>query len=526
MLEGTLTAPDVQWAALVPVMIVLGAAVIGVLVEAFAPAKVRRAIQILLSLVAVLASLVVVVWRWTTINTADGSISPNQGILPEYMEDTLTLAAQAILLVIAFLAILVIADRTEIGDGAFAAQPADRPGSSDEDISIAKAYQRTEIFPLTLFSLGGMMVFPAATSLIALFVALEVMSLPLYIMAATARRRRQLSQEAALKYFVLGAFASAFFLMGGALLYGVTGTLNLNEIARTAPQLAGVDWIIIVGILGVLIGLLFKVGAAPFHAWTPDVYQGSPTPITGYMAAAVKVAAFATLVRFYLTVAQPFQWDLAWIVGAIAALTMLVGTFAGLVQKDIKRLLAYSSIAHAGFVLIGILALQESTAGSVMFYLLGYGIATVGAFAIVALVRHSDTQGNVTGEATEIARWAGLGRKSPLLATAMMIFLLSFAGIPLTSGFIGKFVVFADGIAGGYVGLVILALACSAITAFYYFRLMVLMFFTEPDESTVAIKSEGYGVIAIILSAVTTIVLGIAAQPVLELLSNVVVLLP
>lgn len=514
-----LAAPQVPWEVLIPVMIILGGAVVGVLVEAFAPFKARRPIQIMLSLVAVLSALVVVVWRWTSV------VNVPQ-VLPEYVEDTLTLAAQAILLVIAFLALLVIADRSEIGDGAFAAQPSDRPGSSDEDVSIAKGYQRTEIFPLTLFSLGGMMVFPAATSLVALFVALEVMSLPLYIMAATARRRRQLSQESALKYFVLGAFASAFFLMGGALLYGVTGSLNLSDIARMAPMSVNMEWVVIVGILGVLIGLLFKVGAAPLHAWTPDVYQGAPTPITGFMAAAVKVAAFATLVRFYLTVAQPFQWDLAWIVGGVAVLTMLVGTFAGLVQKDIKRLLAYSSIAHAGFVLVGILALQATTASSVLFYLLGYGIATVGAFAVVALVRHADTQGNVTGEATEMARWAGVGRKSPLMAGAMLLFLLSFAGIPLTSGFIGKFVVFADGIAGGYLGLVILALVCSAITAFYYFRLVVLMFFTEPDENTVVVKSEGYSVIAVALSAVATLVLGIAAQPILDLLSHVVVLLP
>lgn len=514
-----LTAPHVQWAALIPVMIILGGAVVGVLVEAFAPAKARRPIQIMLSLVAVLAAFVAVVWRWSTALTAPVA-------LQEYVEDTLTLGAQAILLVIAFLAILVIADRSEIGDGAFAAQPSDRPGSADEDVSISKGYQRSEIFPLTLFSLGGMMVFPAATSLIALFVALEVMSLPLYILAATARRRRQLSQESALKYFILGAFASAFFLMGSALLYGVAGSVQISEIARVLPTSADMDWVAIVGIIGVLIGLLFKVGAAPFHAWTPDVYQGAPTPITGFMAAAVKVAAFATLVRFYLVVAQPFQWDLAWIVGGIAALTMLVGTFAGLVQKDVKRLLAYSSIAHAGFVLIAIMALQATTAASVLFYLLGYGVATVGAFAVVALVRNADSEGNVTGEATLISRWAGLGRKAPLLASAMMIFLLSFAGIPLTAGFIGKFVVFADGIAGGYLGLVILALVCSAITAFYYFRLLVLMFFTEPDENTVVVKSEGYSVIAVVLSAVATIVLGIAAQPILDLLANVVVLLP
>lgn len=518
-METVITAPDVPWETLAPVLIVLGAAVLGVLVEAFAPQKARRTIQVLLSIFAVLASFVAVVARWSAVVETPVALN-------EYHEDTLTLAAQSILLVIAFLAILVIADRSEIGDGAFAAQPSDRPGSSDEDISIAKGYQRTEIFPLVLFSLGGMMVFPAANTLIALFVALEVLSLPLYILVATARRRRQLSQEAALKYFLLGAFASAFLLMGGALLYGYSGSVNLNSISRAIPIVPGMDWMMIAGVFLLTVGLLFKVGAAPFHAWTPDVYQGAPTPITGFMAAAVKVAAFATMLRVYLTIGSRIEWDLIWILGTIAVLTIAIGTFVGLVQSDIKRLLAYSSIAHAGFVLIGVLAATGKSAGSVLFYLLGYGIATVGAFGVIALVRNADVSANVTGEATEISRWAGLGKKSPVAAGAMLIFLLSFAGIPLTSGFIGKFVVFADGITAGYAGLVIVALIASAITAFYYFRLVVLMFFTEPDENTVVVKSEGYTFIAVMVAAVATIALGVFPQPILDALANVVVLLP
>lgn len=518
-LVQTLSTPDVEWTALTPVLIILGAAVVGVLVEAFVPHKARRPVQILLSIIAVLTAIVAVVARWT-------SIIELPVALPEYIEDTLTLSAQSLILVIAFLSLLVIADRSELGDGAFAAQPSDRPGSSDEDLSIAKNHQRTEIFPLVLFSVGGMMVFPAANSLVALFIALEVMSLPLYILVATARRRRQLSQESAIKYFILGAFASAFFLMGGALLYGMTGSVQLNEISRAVPLIAGVDWMLIVAVFMLLVGLLFKVGAAPFHAWTPDVYQGAPTPITGFMAAAVKVAAFATMLRIYLTIGQRMEWDLIWIFAAVAVLTMLVGTFVGLVQKDIKRLLAYSSIAHAGFVLIGVLASQATSAGSVMFYLLSYGVATVGAFAVIALVRHADENANITGEATEIARWAGVGRKSPFAAASMLIFLLSFAGIPLTGGFIGKFVVFADGIAGGQIGLVVLAIICSAVTAFYYFRLVVLMFFTEPDENTVVVKSEGYSFIAVVIAVILTVALGVFPQPILDALTNVVVLLP
>ncbi|MDO5048662.1 MAG: NADH-quinone oxidoreductase subunit NuoN [Actinomycetaceae bacterium] len=518
-METVITPPQISWEALTPVLIVLGAAVIGVLVEAFAPRKGRRTVQVLLSIFAVLASFVAVVARWEA--AIESPLAMN-----EYHEDTLTLAAQGILLIIAFLALLVITDRTELGDGAFAAQPSDRPGSSDEDLSIAKNYQRTEIFPLVLFSLGGMMVFPAASSLISLFIALEVLSLPLYILTATARRRRQLSQEAALKYFLLGAFASAFFLMGSALLYGYSGSVNLADISRAIPMIPGMDWMMIAGIFMIMVGLLFKVGAAPFHAWTPDVYQGAPTPITGFMAAAVKVAAFGAMLRVYLTIGTRVEWDLIWILGAVAVLTIAIGTFVGLIQSDIKRLLAYSTIAHAGFVLIGVLAATERSAGSVMFYLLGYGVATIGAFGVIALVRNADANANITGEATEIRRWAGVGRKSPLAAVSMLIFLLSFAGIPLTSGFIGKFVVFADGITAGYTGLVVVALIASAITAFYYFRLVVLMFFTEPDENTVVVKSEGFTFIAVIVAAVVTVGLGVFPQPILDALANVVVLLP
>lgn len=513
-----LQAPEIPWTSYLPILIVFAGAVISVLVEAFVPFKGRRPVQLVLTLGTIVVAFLTLVQRFTT--ALEKPITS-----PEYIEDPLTLAAQGILLIIALLAVLVAADRTELKDGAFAAQPADRPGSADEDLSIEKGYQRSEIFTLMLFSLGGMLVFPAANSLIALFVALEIMSLPLYALVATARRRRQLSQEAALKYFVLGAFASAFLLMGGAFLYGATGTLTLSAMARVLPQSPAL-LLIAVGALLMLIGLLFKVGAAPFHAWTPDVYQGAPTPVTGFMAAAVKVAAFAAMIRLYLTIVAPLEWEYYAVLVAVIALTLLLGTFVGLVQTDIKRLLAYSSIAHAGFVLIGLFAVTPTAAGSVLFYLLTYGIATVGAFGVVALVRSVDSAGNVTGEATALERWSGLGRKSPLLATSMLIFLLSFAGIPLTGGFIGKFLVFSDGIEGGLTWLVIVALACSAVTAFYYFRLVVLMFFNEPTENTVAVKSEGYSLVAVVLCAGLTVVLGIFPGPVLDLLGRVVVLLP
>lgn len=513
------TPPVIAWASLLPVIIVLGGAVLAVLAEALAPVRLRRAMGIGIALISTLAAATVLALRWLPVMAAPQSLG-------EYIEDPLTVAAQFILAALGFFAVLVIADKTEIGDGAFAGQPSDRPGSHEEELTDAKSYQRTEIFSLVLFSLGGMMVFPAANSFIALFVALEVMSLPLYILAATARRRRQLSQEAALKYFLLGAFASGFMLMGSALLYGFSGSLTISEVANAMPFTSGMDWLLLIGAFMVMVGLLFKVGAAPFHAWTPDVYTGAPTPVTGLMAAAVKVAAFAAMVRFYQVVGGPLHWELSWVLVGIAALTMLVGTFAGLVQTDIKRMLAYSSIAHAGFILLGVLSLAPGSAGNTLFYLLSYGLATVGAFAVVALVRRQDGEGAIGAEVTDFTRWSGLGRTNPMLAGAFLVFLLSFAGIPLTAGFIGKFVVFADAFAGGMGLLVVLALACSAVTAFFYFRVVRVLFFEESTSEVVVVRSEGLSTVAIIVAALGTIVLGLFPAPVLSLLNQVVVLLP
>lgn len=517
--ESTFTTPSIPWASLAPVLIVVGAAVVGILVEGFAPVRARRPVNIGLALLATLAAGVVLAVRW-------GRVVDHPVASSEYIEDPLTVAVQAVLVVVSFLAILVLADRTQVGDGAFAGQPADRPGSAEEQRSLTQGYQRSEMFPLTLLSVGGMMVFPAANSLITLFIALEVLSLPLYVLSATARRRRQLSQEAAVKYFVLGAFSSAFFVMGAALLYGYSGSTELSQVATAVPQTSGMDWLALVGAFLVMVGLLFKVGAAPFHAWTPDVYTGAPTPVTGFMAAAVKISVFAALLRFYQTIAGRLSWDLLPVLIGVAILTMVIGTVGGVVQGDVKRMLAYSSISHAGFILIAVLSLVKGSAASTIFYTIAYGLATVGAFAVVTLVRSTDERGNIGGEVTAIKRWAGLGRQAPWLAGSMLVFLLSFAGIPLTSGFVGKFVVFSDGFRGGLGWVVAIALAASAVTAFYYFRLVVLMFFTKPDAGTLVVKSEGFTTVSIALCAVGTLALGIFPNPVLSLLNQVVIYLP
>lgn len=517
----TFIAPSVAWVALLPIIIVLGGAVIGVLIEAFVPNHAgRRLTNVIWSAIVILAAFFVTVVRWP-------GVLANAQVTGEYIDDTLTVAIQACLLVVAFFALLVMADRTVLKDGAFAAQPADRVGSGEESLSISKGYQRSEIFPLMLFSLGGMMMFPATESLLTMFVALEVMSLPLYILTATARNKRLLSQEAAFKYFLLGAFSSAFFLMGAAFLYGYSGgSVEFGTIAGQLPTANNMEWILVTGVFFVMVGLLFKVAAFPFHAWTPDVYTGAPTPVTGFMAAGVKMAAFGGMLRFYQIVAGHLQWDYRIIFGIIAAGTIILGTVAGLQQKNIKRMLAYSSIAHAGFILIGVLALAPGSATSVVFYTFAYAIATVGAFGAITLVRSKDAEGNIGSEANSISAWRGLGRTNPLIGTSMLIFLLSMAGIPFTSGFVAKFLVFAQGIRGGYGWLVGIALAASAVTAVFYFRLIQTMFLKKPTDRTAVVESEGYADVVVFLTAVLTVVMGVFPQPIISLLASIGILVP
>ncbi|QHT56662.1 NADH-quinone oxidoreductase subunit NuoN [Cellulomonas sp. H30R-01] len=560
------TAPEIPWSLLSPALIVLLAAVAGVLVEAFVPARVRRPVQVTLGLAAPAAALVAVAALWSGVASDGGTAVVGGSIIV----DGPTLVLQGTIALLALLSVLVVADRTDTGEDAFAPSAAAVPSSDYEELARRRGLQQTEVYPLLLFAVGGMLIFPAAGDLLTLFVALEVLSLPLYLLTGMARRRRLLSQEAAMKYFLLGAFASAIMLFGIGLLYGYSGSLRYSEIADQALQVTGVDGLLLVGAVLVLAGLLFKVGAVPFHTWTPDVYQGAPTPITGFMAACTKVAAFGALLRFVYVVLPDLEWDLSVVLWTVAIATMVVGTVAALVQTDVKRILAYSSIAHAGFILTGIVALDESAIPAVLFYLLAYGAATIGAFGIVWLVRErsagsGDEPGPVLGEATRLSQWTGLGRTNPLLAVTFALFLLSFAGIPLTAGFIGKFAVFSAAVEGGAWPLAVVGVLSSAAAAFFYVRIIVLMFFggagdgadevtggaaatvaDEPVEAprpagttatatlvekatattTTVVGSEGFAVVAIAVCAVLTVVLGIVPSPVLDLVGDVAQLLP
>ena len=497
-------SPAMAYGPIVPMLLVFGAALVGVLVEAFAPAARRRSLQIGVAAVALLAALVSVVSLAGT----------NELVFSEAIAiDGVTLFLQGTLAAIGLAAILLLSERSlDASGGAVVARASALPGSR-EDVALAEATEvQTEIYPLAMFSLGGMMLFPASNNLILMFIALEVLSLPLYLMAGLARRRRLLSQEAAVKYFLLGAFASAFFLYGVALLYGYAGSVDLGDIFAATGVAQSNEALLFVGLAMLAVGLLFKVGAVPFQAWTPDVYQGSPTPVTALMAACTKIAAFGALMRVFYVGFGRTEWDWRPMMWGIAILTMVVGALLAVTQTDVKRMLAYSAVAHTGFILVGVIAFNPEGVAGTLFYLLAYGFTTLASFAIVTLVRDS------SGEATHLAQWAGLGRKSPLVAGTFAFFLFALAGIPLTSGFMAKFAVFSAAVEGGATALVVVGVVASAVTAFFYARVVVLMFFSDPapDGPTVSVPS-GYTAAAIALGLAVTVVLGVLPQPVLDL---------
>jgi NADH-quinone oxidoreductase subunit N len=420
---------------------------------------------------------------------------------------------QASILIIAIISVFLIADTEH-----FAALPAALPGSEEERQAVKSGNQITEVYPLTLFAVAGMVMFPVANDLITLFVALEMLSLPLYLMAGLSRRRRLASQEAALKYFLLGAFSSAFFLFGAAYLYGYSASITFGGIRQAIVGGGGNDVLLLIGIAFLSIGLLFKVGAVPFHSWSPDVYQGAPTPVTAFMAAATKVAAFGAMLRIYYTVFANAQWSWTPVLSGIAIATMLLGSLVAIAQRDVKRMLAYSSIAHAGFLLSGVIALNKAGLDATIFYLFAYGVATVGAFAVVTLVRDS------AGEVTDLNRWKGLGKRSPFAATSFALFLLAFAGIPLTSGFIGKFSIFSAAYESGAKGVVIAGVLSSAIAAFFYIRVIVLMFFTDATEDGTSVEIPSVLTqAAVVIAAVVTVALGVYPAPLLEFITNLAI---
>lgn len=541
---------SVAYGALTPLFIVLGAACLSVLLEAFVPLRRRGRVQLVLTLTAVVAALLAVVIRAVSGAPATTTLSGALAI------DSPALFLWGTLLALAVPSVLLLADRSIEPGSAFVADPealaaatsgsrvvtagtgatgsmgtssaagpregsgrgarnrSDRAGRDRAERDRAerdRAEPHSEIYAFVLFALGGMMVFSAADDLLTMFVALEVLSLPLYLLCGLARRRRLMSQEAAVKYFLLGAFASAFFLYGVALLYGYANSVKLTAIATAAAGSLRSDSLLFGGLALLVVGLMFKASVGPFHTWTPDVYQGAPTPVTAFMAACTKVAAFGAILRVFFVAFGSTVWEWRGVLWAVAIASMLIGAVLGLTQTDVKRMVAYSSIAHAGFLLLGAMSITPDGLSGTLFYLLAYGFTTIAVFALVGLVRGPD------GEATHLSAWAGLGKRSPIVAASMSFLLLALAGIPLTSGFTAKFAVFSAALGDGMAPLVIVGLVASAIAAFFYLRLIVLMYFSDPapDGPTVSVPGP-FTTIAITLGVLVTLLLGIVPTAALD----------
>ena len=377
-----------------------------------------------------------------------------------------------------------------------------------------------EFYVLMMFSLGGMMLMSQAYNLLMVFLALELLSIPLYVLVGFARTKLE-SEEASLKYFLLGAFASGFVLYGTALVFGATGHLDFIGIAAVV-QAGSVNTVLfLIGSALLLVGFGFKVAAVPFQMWTPDVYQGAPTPITAFMSVAVKAAGFAALMRVFLVLFPGLSAQLTPILWVLAALTMVVGNVVALAQNNIKRMLAYSAIAHAGYLLMAFVAYGNgevvgNAVSSMLFYLVAYGLTSMGAWGLVVLIEHEYGKGLMLDDL------AGIGKKYPWLGVAMLIFMLSFAGIPLTIGFWGKFFLFRTAVQAGFMGLALIGLLTSVVSAYYYLRVVVYMFM-KPGEPTLQLNS--WVTLVIGAMALAVVLLSLVPWTILELASRAILLL-
>ena len=440
----------------VPGITLIAVAAAGV-VAAIATRDQPRSLQVWLAGVAVLGALALTAWQWAAVYDVAGSQRYLTGAV---VVDGVALYTRIIVLVSALLIL-------PIGYGYL----------QDRGID------RLEYEPLLLLSTTGMTILGAAGDLLIVFIAIELLSLALYVLCGFARRDRR-SQEASIKYFVLGSVASAILLYGIALLYLATGSIDIGTVAQGVAVVSVPIGVVMLGVGMVTVGLGFKAAAVPFHFWTPDVYQGAPTNVTGFMAAATKAAAFAVLLRvFQLGFGR---LDGAWVpvLAVMAAASMLLGAFAAIVQRDVKRVLAYSSIAHVGYALIGVLSVNTPEAGqgisATLYSLLTYAVTAIGAFGCVVAVERR-RRGEVA-----LIDLKGLARRSPILAGIFSLCLLSLAGIPATAGFVGKFAVFRAGVNSGLTWLVVIGVVSSVVAAFFYLRLIAAMFLEEPEEGTTA----------------------------------------
>lgn len=366
---------------------------------------------------------------------------------------------------------------------------------------------RAEYYALLLFATVGMIMMAQGLNLITIFLGLETLSISLYILAGI-QRQRAASIEASLKYFLLGAFSSAFFLYGVALTYGATGSLDLEHITRAVGETTFASKpLLLMGVGLMLIGFGFKVATVPFHVWTPDVYEGAPTSVAAFMSVGAKAAGFGAFVRVFSISLQPLSQDWTHLLWLLAVATMVVGNVMAIAQTNIKRLLAYSSIAHAGYVVVAMVAASALGTSSVLFYLLVYTFMNLGAFGVVLVLGRQDE------EVLAIDDFAGLGRRAPALAAAMALFMFALAGIPPTAGFVGKFYIFSAAVQGGFVGLAVIGVLASLVSLYYYFRVVVVMYFMEPAGEIPLAPRSAPATVALVIAAAATLGLGLYPSP-------------
>ncbi|MCU1354465.1 MAG: proton-translocating NADH-quinone oxidoreductase, chain [Acidimicrobiales bacterium] len=479
--------PAIAWSPLLPVLILLGGAIVLMVVGALVPRGRRSGWQATVTVLVATGSIVAVVPLWFRVRD-DGPMS--------LMADAVRIDGLALFLSVVIAVSVILA--ALLADGYLKRE--DLPGP--------------EPYVLLLLSAAGGLVMASANDLIVMFLGLEILSLAVYVLAGL-HVRRQRSGEAAMKYFVLGGFSSAFFLYGIALVYGGTGTTNLTGIQRfLASNALTDDGLLLAGLALLLVGFGFKVALAPFHSWTPDVYEGSPSPVVAYMASGVKVAGFAGLLRVFVYAFSAYRVDWQPIVYVLAVITLLVGSVLAVVQTNVKRMLAYSSINHAGFVLVAVQAASEKGVQSALFYLAAYTFMVAGSFGVATIVgRRGDNRHHLDD-------YKGLARTEPLLAFSFLVFLLAQAGVPLTSGFLAKFYVIGAAVEARSFWLALVAMLSSVISAFLYLRIVLAMYSgadegDEGDEVAAVprLRIPRAARAALVVSVVVTIGLGILPGP-------------
>ncbi len=477
--------PALQFGPILPELILTGTAIVVLLADAVFK-EMRQRTLLLLSLLGIAGAAGASIWLWSW-------HGPQTVLAGAVYADRFAVVARLLILAVSFASCLLGYHYFRITGEA-----------------------RGELYPLILFAATGMTLISAAADLIVVFLALEILSLSLYVL--TGFSFRAASGEASLKYFLLGAFSSAFFLYGIAMAYGSTGTTKIGGIAHALSGTTKVPVLALVAVGLLTVGFAFKVGAVPFHMWTPDVYQGAPTPVTAFMGAATKVAAFAALIRVFDVAFQPLAWNWTPVIEWLAVITMIVGSLLAIAQTDVKRLLAYSSIAHAGFILVGLTAANADGISSALFYLVAYSLMIVGAFGVVILV---SAKGE---ERTSLTAYAGLARRSPVLAGLMTLFLLSLSGIPPLAGFIAKVEVFGAAVRAGHWQLVLVAVLASVVAAFFYLRVIVLMYMQEPDEERTLARPARIPLVTVSVPALLVVLFGVLPGIVLRFLESASIL--